>query len=271
MDAKIITTLLKKGLTQKTELKENWNKKSQVTIFIILALILVVGIVLIFVIREPAPELVLDEKNPQLFIESCTKDAVEEAVNILIKQGGDIEPKGSIMYQSKSVAYLCYNANYYNPCINQRPLLIKHVEDEIIDYIKPRILNCFKTLKASFENRYEINMGDMNLKVDLKPNQVGIEIDRYFKMARGENVREFNNFKINLVHPLYELVEISNEITNQEAKFCFFNTDGFNANYPGFMVRKDMIDNSKIYLVKERDSNQEFIFAIRGCVMPAGL
>ena len=122
------------------------NKKSQITIFIILAMILVVIIILLFLLMRPKDFQVENIENPQAYIESCTREFTEEAINILSENGGDINPKPSTMFRGVNITYLCYNANFYEPCIMQRPDLINHIENEITNYIEPRVNNCFISL-----------------------------------------------------------------------------------------------------------------------------
>ncbi len=251
------------------------NRKAQLTIFIIIALIIIVAIILIFVIwRKPTIE-ISPETDPKTYIEICTKDATKQAIEILSAQGGDIEPEGIVMYQGKEIVYLCYNTNYYNPCINQRPMLIEHIKQEITDYIEPKVQECFTSLKSELEKRnYVVDMGSMENKditTELQTRKVIVTVNRNFQITKNEETRKFDEFKAQIIDPIYDLAEIGTEIASQEAKYCYFNVNGFNSNYPKFEVRKDMIDDSKIYIVKERASNKEFKFATRGCVMPAGL
>ena len=90
-----------------------YENKAQIAIFIILALIIIVLIILLFLLIKP-PELeVMDENNPQASIESCTREAVEEALGILSPRGGDIDPKGKVLYDNIDRAYLCYTEDYY--------------------------------------------------------------------------------------------------------------------------------------------------------------
>lgn len=247
------------------------NKLGQVTIFIILGVILVAVISLLFISIKKPKIILLDEENPQSYIDSCVKDSIEEAANMIMSQGGDIEPKGSIMYNGEDIVYLCYNTNYYKPCINQRPMLIKHIEDEITDYIGPNVNNCFNTLKNELgDKNYEVEMGESILITELQPEQIIVNINRDFKMTKGDKIKNFDNFKVGLISPIYDFAEIGNEIASQEAKYCYFNVNGFNSNYPEFEIRKDMISDSKIYKIGQRGSDLNFIFATRGCAMPAG-
>lgn len=249
------------------------NSKSQITIFIILALILIVLIALIFVAIRPMKVEVIDEKSPQSYIESCTRDAVEKAVEIIGKQG-DIDTKGSVMYKGINRTYFCYTNEYYKTCINQKPKLIEHIEEEITSYIKQNVSDCFKQLQNSLKDRYDVEMGEMSLNTILAPKEVNVEINRKFKMTREDKSREFDNFKISLIHPIYNLAEIAMEITNQESHYCNFDTLGYMIIYPDYDITKDETaaePETHIYIIKDRKSNRELNFAVRSCAMPAGI
>ncbi len=247
------------------------NNRAQVTIFIILGLILVVVIVLLFLLIKRPDISLADTENPQAYIESCVNEAVEEAVEILLENGGDLEPKGSIMYDGQELTYLCYNKNYYKPCINQRPMLIEHIENEITSYIQPRVSNCFQTLKSELESRYDIETGNMQLETKLQKGKVVVNIKKDFKMTRGDDVRSFTNFKANLISGIYGLAKIAMEISNQEAHYCNFDILGFMIIYPKYDIQKFKTgDSDTIYTLKDLITNQEFKFAIRSCALPAG-
>jgi hypothetical protein len=252
--------------------KIKMNSKGQVTIFIIIALILIVLIAIFFLVRNPPQMQVYDENNPQAYIEACTKDAVKEAVGILSPQGGDLVPKGSIKYNGIDITYLCYNTVFYKPCINQRPLLVEHLENEITDYITPKVADCFKLLQSNLEKRYDsIETSDMKLTVRLYPKQIAVDIDKKFKMTRGNNIREFDHFKMNMIHPLYDFAEIAMKIVNQETKYCYFDVLGFMILYPSYDVTNSITgDADSIYTIKERATNQQFMFATKSCKLPAG-
>ncbi len=250
------------------------NKGAQVTIFIILALALIVSIAIIFVLNKPKKPIIINEKNPQTYIESCIKDSIEESLEILSEQGGDIFPENSIMYQDKNISYLCYIQGYYTPCINQRPHLISNIEKEIKEYASLIIDNCFSNLESELSNKYEIeiqNSNEMQVNINLRPNQVLGEVNRKIIIKNEKNTREFKKFKVNLVHPIYNLAKIALEITNQEAQYCNFEILGFMLFYPKYNINKFRTgDSDTIYTITERISNKKFIFAVRGCVLPPG-
>ena len=262
--------LRRKKMTNKNKVKIN--RKGQITIFIILALILIVGIIFIFLLRQAPKTEIVDEENPQAFIESCTRDAVQEALDLVMINSGSLEPKGTIRYLGENITYLCYNSLYYHACVNQQPLLIEHIEDEIYKYTKPRISNCFQVLKTTLEPRYQVEIDEnWDLTTELTPSGVETIIDREVKMQRGDNIRTFNLFKVNIMHPVYGLAEVAMEIVNAESRYCNFDDLGFMIIYPRYDINKFRLgDSSTIYSVKDLTTDKEFKFAVRSCAIPPG-
>ncbi|MEN9626136.1 MAG: hypothetical protein RL557_464 [archaeon] len=246
-------------------------KKSQITIFIIIGLIFVVALAILFLLIKKPDIKILDDKTPQPFIESCTQEAVEDAIAILSKQGGDIAPKGYLSYNSENIVYLCYTSEYYEPCINQRPLLIEHIQNEITAYITPRVQDCFFELEGSLSSRYDVESTPLVITTLLQPKTIVITVDKKFNMAREEEVMNFDHFKITLAHPLYNLAEIAMEITNQESLYCNFDELGYMILYPSYDIESFITGESNIvYKVTERSSEQAFAFAARSCPLPSG-
>ena len=249
-----------------------WNNQGQVTIFIIIALIIVVVMAMIFISTGTYKPTINVEKAPHSTIELCAKKAVEEAIKKIEINGGDINTGFSVRYNDINRTYLCYTNQYYSRCVNQRPKLIEHIQDEITNYITPQISDCFDSLKTELDKRYQnIEMGDMKVTTTLSPREVLVNIDRKFKMSNGENSKEFDNYKVAIVDPIYDLAKIAAEITNQEAQYCNFDTTGFMTIYHDYDITKFKTGNSDtMYIVKDRRTGEEFNFAIRSCVMPPG-
>lgn len=248
------------------------SKRSQVAIFVILALIIVVTILMLFLFfRKPIVE-VEDVENPQAYIDSCVKENTDEAIEILSKHGGDINPEGSVMYKGENITYLCYTATYYKTCVNQRPMLIEHIESEIQKYIEPKVNGCFNSLKTELEkNNYIVEMGKMSLTVSLKPKQTVVDIKRNLRATKRDKTQEFQEFKTTISTPIYDLAKIAMGIVNDEAQYCNFEILGFMLLYPEYSAQKTRLgDPDTIYELIERRTNKNFIFAIRSCPMPPG-
>ncbi len=251
--------------------RRNVNNKAQITIFIILGLIIVVGFFIVFLLMKPPEVKVVDEKNPQAFIESCTREGVEEAIELLSKRGGDVSPKGFVAYEGEEITYLCYNANFYDPCINQRPLLVEHIEEEITKHITPIVAGCFNDLETKLGNRYDVEVFGLAVRTRLQSKNVVVEIDKEFKMARKGESRDFTEFRMHMASPIYDLAKIAMEIVNQEISFCNFDELGFMILNPKYDIIKFTTGEADvIYVLTDLQTDQKFTFAVRSCKLPEG-
>ncbi len=248
------------------------SKRSQVAIFIIIAILIVAAVLLIFIfwkgpaIERPSPF------NPSTYISSCVKDSAKKAIPWISENGGSIEPKSSISYRSKKFAYLCYNANYYESCVNQQPMLIEHMEQELTGYIEPEVKDCFSSLQRELENQgYEFSMGLLKIETNLRPNRAVITTKRKVTISRGEETKSFTEFETKFSTSLYDLGEIATEIVNQETAYCDFDTLVFMLIHPEYDIRKKVIEDSNLYTLKSLETGDEFKFAVRSCVMPPGI
>lgn len=251
-------------------------KKSQVTIFIIIALIIIVSIILLFLVFRKPTINIIDEYEPNAYIEKCMTDYSQEAIDIMLPQGGYLNPTNYKLFENNKVAYLCYQKNFYLTCINQEPMYIEHLNDEIKTYIQLKVDACFNQLKTELEKRgYDIEMSNLQIDVQLKPKKVEVTSNRIFNLEKNGETRKFERFRASFSSPLYDLAILAQEIANQEAKYCNFEYLGFMLLYPSYSIDKKSVggqlDASKIYKIEDRRTGKKLNIAIRSCAMPAGL
>src|SRR3989344_4678882 len=139
------------------------NSKGQITIFVITAVVIVAIVGLFFIFRTgviPGIGGGTKETNANAFLSSCIEDKIKESVNLISLQGGYTEPVSlSVRFKFQeddahyNISYLCYTPLSYVPCINQNPLLISHVENEIKNYIFNDFETCFDEMKSGFKRQ----------------------------------------------------------------------------------------------------------------------
>lgn len=250
------------------------NNKGQITIFVIVAVILVVVIAMFFLIdRKPRIQRGQDFDNPESYVDDCVKDKLNDLTDVLLANGGLANPTDYVLYEGSRVTYLCKNVNYYQPCINQHPRYISEIQDEINENLEADVEQCFSILENELQNRnYDVSGGDIEVDSELKEDFVEVMINRDFRMSKGDVVRVFDNFFVVLKNPVYNLAYIANEIADQEARSCYFSNDGFMILYPDYEIRKDFASDgqSKVYIIKDKKTGKFLQMAIRGCVIPAG-
>jgi len=254
-------------------------KGGQVTIFIIIGIIIVGAIILFFLFRESLGITIGESpaKNPNSFLESCLEDKIQEGVDKLLMQGGYIEP---VLYKNfkfenekdpVKISYLCYTQANYVPCINLKPMLIKHLQNELNDSIYDDVGNCFNSLTSSLEKQgYDVDARYNGFDLNLDEDKIVVNINSEIILTKTGETTTQENFEIHVLSKIYDLAFVIQEIVNKESANCEFNHyDSFN--YPEFDINKDTTsDSSIIYRIKYRESNDEFRFAVRGCVIPSG-
>ena len=256
-------------------------KRGQITIFILVAIILLGAIVLFFAFREEAIKEITGkpEENPAAFLETCMNDKIKEAIEVISIHGGypnnklyksfEFEEEGI----SVNVSYLCYNQNSYLPCINQKPTFMEDLRFEIKYYIAEDVQNCFDEMTKSFERKgYETTTIYNGFEVEILPKIITIKTSSENILTKSGETTKQEDFKISVASRLYEISFIVQEIVNQEARFCYSEHVGISLIYPEFNIEKFRTgDSDNIYTVEHDDSKEKFRFAVKGCVIPPGI
>ena len=257
--------------------KNRINKKAQVAIFIIIA-VLVVGIIIFFFFFRSKIDFGLGqsgkpEKDPESYINLCIKPKVEEAVKLISSQGGYVNNSLNKNIDGEKISYLCYQQNYYISCVNQEPMLISHLEEEIKNYIKDDVDGCLAELKNELvKQNYEVSISNGDFNVQLVPKKVLVNINRKIEITKSGETSRYEKFQSVIPSRIYELALVVQEITSQEARFCNFEQGGYMLFYSNFDIDKFRTgDGTTLYTIKHRKTNEEFKFAVRSCVIPPGI
>lgn len=249
------------------------------TIFIIVALVLIGFVILFFVLRQqvfPEERLPTAEEDPEAFVASCINPKLAEVADTIAKQGGtyDLSKNDSLALtlDGKRIAYLCFTTNYYYPCINQQPMLLEHIKNEIKSSIKRDVDACFSQMVRDLRAaNYRVELEGSDFEVMLAPLRIVLQHDRTLTISKADSSQKFESFRTLVRHPVYDLAVVAQEIASQEAEYCNFETVGFGLLYPQFLVSRFRTgDLRMLYQITHKTSGKEFNFAIRGCVIPPG-
>ena len=257
-----------KKMKEKRVVKKN--KKSQVTVFIILALV-IIGVLIFLLIRPGGLRGFFTPSAPINQIQDCVGEAVEQAVGIVTEQGGSVNPELYYLYQGQKLEYLCYTENYYSPCVMQRPLLKQHVETEIENYIEPSVKSCVNSVKADLQkNGYTVSVGEVSSKVSIVPGTILVDIKSDLKITK-DKTESYESIKTQENSKLYELIMTASSITNWEAHYGDAESMMYMIYYPSLKMQKlKQGDGTSLYLLTDRNTLDKFNFASRSMVIPPG-
>ena len=247
-------------------------KRGQVTIFIILGIIIVVGIIgAIFFMGGQRVETPADV-NPNQIVEKCVKDVVEKSVWKMLANGGQRFPSQKILYQGSEYNYLCYQADFYQGCYNIHPMLESLIENEIREDTKAAVQDCFNSMREDFESRgFDVSGGSANYSINLLPGIVEVNLKKKISLVHGGSSQNFEDFDTEILSPIYELVRIARDVVNSESQYCHFEYNGYMLLYPNYKIRRIDYRDSKIYSLIDRQSGMEFRFAVRSCAFAPGI
>jgi len=249
------------------------SKRGQVTIFIILAIIIVVlGVLLYMFYPQIKSTLGFGEENPEVFIENCLKDKILETAKIISLQGGELNPEHYFLYKDNKINYLCYTNKDYELCSVQEPLLKQTIESEIKQEISKDVEVCFNELEESFKSQgYQVNLKKKDFAIELLPKRI-IGIFNYsLSLNRADETTTYDEFRIILNNNLYELVSISDSIIGYETALGDVEISTYMDYYRDLKVEKyKQSDGTTIYLLTDTNTEDKFQFASRSLVYPPG-
>ena len=213
------------------------NKKAQVTVFIIIAIIIIVGIVVYFALRgqifvKEVPKELLPAYN---YFLDCVKEETKQASSLMGSQAGyietpDFEPGSAYMPFSSQLDFFSTSVPYWyyisgNGLVKEQIPSKQEMENQLSDYLAERILECNFN---SFESQgFEIEFGDINnLDVSIKDNEVDVNIDMPMTISFGEVTSVINNHKIIADTRLGKFYNLARKIYDKEQENLFLENYG---------------------------------------------
>ena len=208
------------------------NRKSQVSIFIILGMILLLSIVLFIYFKHTVTIIdstdIPQELEPiKRYVEGCLSKSLSEAVTIIGEQGGYVNIPLNIrsnpsMYISPDrlgiikMPYWFYKGVSYAPSINT-------VQKEISSYMEENTAGCINNFEA-FEDMYHITpLGEMEIQTFLNREDVTIILDYPIRVTHKLNSThtKIEKFTTKLDVGLKKIIGVANNILDAEVNQVF--------------------------------------------------
>ncbi len=207
------------------------SKKAQVTIFIIIAIVLVAAVAIFFMIREGIifrglPANIEPAYNAFLV---CLGEDIEVGINILESQGGyielpDFEPGSSHMPFSSQLNFVGNPIPYWyyvsgNGIEKEQIPSKTEMEAELQNFVEGRIRNC--NFDNYYDEGFEIEFGEPDASVDIAKNDVEIKLNLKMNIQKGEDNSVIKNHKISVKSKLGTLYDSAKEVYEKEQKDLF--------------------------------------------------
>jgi hypothetical protein len=251
------------------------NKRGQVTIFIIIAILIVAVIISFayfsgwFKFEKSTTE------NPKEYVENCMLSSVKESEDILLKSNmyPDFNSSNYILFEQEKIPYLCTASEFYKPCIPQDPAIVMRVEQIMENKVARDVENCLKKVYSDLEEEnYQVTKQTGETTIDITLDYININLNETMYIVKGENAYTISGFEFNYGTKFYETLKLIQTIVNFESTICEFNKlNWMQSNNEVIISTTRASDQTKIYSLRDRMTEREVKFAIKTCVLPAGI
>lgn len=244
-------------------------KRGQVTIFIILAIIIVVTIIVFFSYSKLD---FLTSSQKGLYIESCIEKELQNSISELALSAGQIKPMFTTMYVDENISVICYTGEYNKPCVVQDPFLKQTFEDSLKKIMKSKIESCYETGIEELKSRgYDVVSGKLNYNININPDKtISVNLTAPTSISSdSDTTARVEKFEITIASNLYEVISVANSILQFETYYGDAEASSFMLYYPDLKIEKIRRDEGmKIYVIT--DGEIKYRFASRSYAWPAG-
>ncbi|MCB9359025.1 hypothetical protein H6503_03790 [Candidatus Woesearchaeota archaeon] len=249
-------------------------RKSQVSLFAILGMIIILGIISTIVILNSgdAPTDVkiiasenLDRDTVTRLVDGCLLKT-EPMIRDIIKQGGEYDPANEVLFNGRNYTYWCLQAGNRG-CVNQ-VYSTKKLENELNIHLRSIVDSCLNF--SEYETiGYQIDLSPSTLQSSVGIMDLTLYYNLPMKISKEGEEFELSDFSYRFDIAAGRLYQIANHILNEEIENDYFDKDSAMLNLSSeIRIEKHKTYPDTVYhLNRWNDKTQEWLelnFAIQG-------
>ena len=206
-------------------------KRGQVTIFIVIAIVIISAAAFFFTIRgtfiiEEIPVSIEPVYNSFL---ACLEENVLTGITVLESQGGYIElpdfsPGSQFMPFSSQLDFLGNPIPYWyyvsgNNIQKEQVPSKKDMEEQLADFIEEKITNC--VFDEYYDEGFSVSFKEPEADVNINSNNVDVSLKMNLNVSKGEDTVLIQNHEISVSSNLGSLYNSAREIYEYEQETLF--------------------------------------------------
>jgi len=207
------------------------NKRGQVTIFIIVAIIIVALFAGYFIFRDKISVSKIPASMEPVYTSflSCLEEDTLVGIDILESQAGyislpDFEPGSAYMPFSSQLNFLGNPIPYWyyvsgNNIQKEQVPSKRDMERELEDFIDTKVRNCI--FDNYYEEGYEIYQGEPETKIDISENNIKVNLDMDLTLTKGDDSVLVKNHELTVESKLGALYDSALKIYEKEQEDLF--------------------------------------------------
>lgn len=207
------------------------DKRGQVAIFIIVAILIAAGTALYFVLRDKTDiPIVSTEFAPVYsYYSSCIEEKTKDAIDLAGSQAGYVYPgvyipgsdyapfSNQLNFMGFPVSYWYYVSG--NGVIKEQVPNKADIENEISRYIEENINNC--DFEVFYAQGFSIDFGEPNVKTAIEENKIVVDVMSDVSVSREESSAKKTEHKVELNSKFGKFYRIAREIYDKEKNEAF--------------------------------------------------
>ena len=213
-----------------------FNKRGQVTIFIIIAILIVASVAGYFLVRNVllAPTVPANLEPVYTAFLSCLEEDTLTGISILESQGGyielpEFEPGSTYAPFSSQLDFLGNPIPYWyyvsgNGIVKEQVPSKSEMEEQLGNFIETRITECL--LEDYFEKGFGVSIGEPNADVSINLDEVEINLDMDLGIERANDTAVVRNHKVLIKSKLGNLYDSARKIYDYEQETLFLENYG---------------------------------------------
>jgi len=206
------------------------NKRGQVTLFIIIAIVIVGGVIAYFLLRDTIVNDIPEDMRPVYdYYLSCLEDTARQGVSLLGEQGGyiklpEFQPGSAYAPTSSQLDFLGQAVPYWmyvsgNNLLKEQIPTKTEMEQQLSEYISERVGDCdFSEFEAQ---GYDVYIGNNDVVASINDLTVDLAVTNPITIYSGDRFISVTNHKISLASKLGKFYGMAVEVYNYEKSSMF--------------------------------------------------
>ncbi|MDP2628997.1 MAG: hypothetical protein Q8P15_03835 [Nanoarchaeota archaeon] len=219
------------------------NFRGQVTIFIIIAVVLVASVAIFFMVRGGVFKTNIPSSIEPVYASflSCLEDNVYTGIDVMESQAGyielpDFEPGSNYMPFSSQLDFLGNPIPYWyyvsgNNVEKQQVPSKSEMENQLANFVEERINNC--RFDSYYGQGFEIDKGEPSARIFISDTDVRLDLTMDLNVQKEEDKILVRNHQVNIKSNLGGLYNSAKKIYNKEQEDLF--------------LEKYAVDNLRLY------------------------
>jgi hypothetical protein len=219
---------LKEGITK--------NNKGQVTIFIIIAIVIIGGVVVFFAVRDTSTSMEIPTSIEPVYntFLTCLEEDVSTGINILESQAGyielpEFEPGSRFMPFSSQLDFLGNPVPYWyyvsgNNIQKEQIPSKKDMGEHLEEFIEEKVKNC--RFDNYHEEGFEISLGESKADLEINDDNVLLNLDMDLTVIKGEESILIRDHELSIDSKLGSLYDSARKVYEHEQETLFLENYG---------------------------------------------